>query len=111
MLAIRLAMEPVRTLAFGSISGTYMGIGTGINNPARVMLFQNLTDQTVMFSLDGINDNFPLAAMTSFVLDITSNKSLGEGYFIAEGTRIYVKDIGIATTTGAVYVTVMYASD
>jgi hypothetical protein len=111
MMAIRLAMEPVRTLAFGSISGTYMGIGLPLNNPARIMLFQNLTDQTLMFSLDGVNDNFPLAAMTSFVLDVTSNKSLGEGYFVAEGTRIYVRDLGIATTLGAVYVTVMYASD
>lgn len=111
MLAIRLAMEPVRTLAFGTISGTYMGIGLPLNHAIRMIFVQNLTDVTLMFSLDGINDHFPLPPNGFMLLDITSNKSLGEGYFIAEGTRVYVRDLGPAPTLGAVYVTVMYATD
>ena len=104
-------MEPVRTLAFGTISGTYMGVGTPIDNPARMIFIQNLSDTTLMFSLDGINDNFPLPPNGFLLMDVTSNKSLGSGYFIAEGTRIYVKDLGPAATLGSVYVTVMYATD
>jgi hypothetical protein len=107
--AIRLQMEPVRTLAFGSISGTYMGIGTSFVNPIRLIFIQNLTDVTLMFSLDGINDHFPLPTNGFLLLDVTSNKSIAQGFFIAEGTRVYVKEIG-DPSTGSVYVTTMYGS-
>ena len=50
--AIRLAPEPVRTLAFGSIEVAYMGIGTAFTKPIRILMIQNLTDESLMFSFD-----------------------------------------------------------
>ena len=87
-LAIRLQSENLRTLAFGSISGTYAGLGTALNNSARKLLFVNDTDALLTFSDDGVNDKFVLPAGAMFILDITLDKG---GDYIAQGTRYYVK--------------------
>ena len=103
-------LEPVRSLAFGSISGTYMGVGTPISNAARQFFIQNLTDQTLMFSFDGVNDHFPLPSEGFFLDDITSNKTSSQGFYLAEGTRLYVRELTAAPMTGAVYFTVFYGT-
>lgn len=108
-LAIRFAAETVRSLAFGSISGTYMGIGTSFTHPIRQFFIQNLTDQTLMFSFDGVSDHFPLPRNGFLLNDVTSNKTLSQGFFLPEGMRIYVRDLGSAATSGTVYVSVFYA--
>lgn len=110
-LAIRMTAEPLRSLAFGSISANYMGIGPGFANPIRVMVIQNLTDQTLLFSFDGITDNFILPSEGQFVLDITTNQSLEQGCFFPQGQRVYVKDTGTEPTTGSAYIAVFYASN
>lgn len=108
--SIRLLFEPVQSLASGSMSGSYMGIGLPLANPARMIFVQNLTDATLMFSLDGISDHFPLPAEGFLLLDITANKARDQGFYIAEGTRFYVKEIG-TPSTGSVYLSVMYGID
>jgi len=107
--AIRLVPEAARSLAFGSIGAAYAGIGTAINNPVRILHIQNLTDVVLMFSYDGINDHFPLASNSYLLLDITANKSRDQGFYLAEGTRIYVKEDG-TPSSGSVYVTVYYGA-
>lgn len=106
-LALKMVPEPVRSLAFGSINNTYMGIGTAFEHPIRILFVQNLTDATLMFSLDGIDDHFPLPGSGFLLLDITSNKTLAQGCFIAEGQRVYVKEEE-TPTTGSVYVSAFY---
>lgn len=110
VLAIRLAFEPVRSIDFGSISGTYMAIGTALSNPARQFLIQNLTDATLLFSLDGVNDHFALPANGFLLDDVTSNKTNSQGFYIAEGTRFYVKEVG-TPSSGSVYLSIMYGID
>lgn len=107
---IRLLCEPVRTLAFSSISGTYMGVGSALDHPARLMWIQNFTDGALMCSFDGVNDHFPLPAQGFLILDITSNKTVSQGFYIAEGTRLYVQQLGDAPTLGEVYLTVFYGA-
>lgn len=110
MLAIRLGFEPVRSLDFTSIGAAYMGVGTAISHPARQIFIQNLTDATVMFSFNGVDDHFPLPSNGFFLDDITSNKSLGQGFFLGEGERLYVKEVG-TPTSGSVYFSVFYARE
>jgi len=105
--SIRIEAEPVRSLAFGSIGAAYMGVGTSIDRPARMILIQNLTDESLMFSFDGVNDHFPLAASGYLLLDITSNKTVDLGFYLPEHERLYVKEIG-NPTTGSVYFTTFY---
>lgn len=106
-LAVRFAAEPLRSLGFASISGVYAGVGTTITNPARQFLVQNLTDETLIFSFDGVNDHFVLPAGGFFLNDISSNQTFGQGWYIAAGTRLYVKESGVPTT-GSVYFSVFY---
>lgn len=109
-LAIRIAFEPMRSLAAGSITGSYVAIGTATANPARQFIIQNLTDAALVFSFDGTNDHIPLPANGLFVDDITANKTMDHGFFLATGTKIYVKRIG-TPTTGSVYVSISYGID
>lgn len=107
---IRLQCEEVRVLPFTSISGAYMGVGTPIDHPARLMWINNLTDGALMCSFDGVTDHFPLPANSFLILDITSNKTVSQGFYIAEGTRLYVRELGSAPTMGEVYLTVFYGA-
>lgn len=109
--AIRAQGEPVRTLAFGAISGVYAGIGTELIRPVRLIILQNLTDILVMISLNGIDDWLPLANKSHIILDVTSNKTIDTGFFFGEGQRFYAKDSGIAATINAVYISTLYGSE
>lgn len=108
-LAVRVLPEPVRSTAFGSISGTYAGIGTAITNPARWFMIQNLTDVSIMISMDGVNDHFPLPSNGYVIMDVSSNKTVQAGMFaVAAGTRFYVKQLSGAASSGSVYLSVFY---
>jgi len=110
--SIRLLAEEVRSLAHGSIlgGGAYIGVGTSIDNPARMILVQNFTDANLMFSFDGVTDHFPMIKSSHMILDITSNKTRESGFFLSEGQRLYVTQLE-APTSGSVYLTVFYGKD
>jgi hypothetical protein len=110
-LAIRMKFEPMRTLGFAAIGPAFMGIGTGLAHPITQFLVQNLTDTSLIFSWDGVNDHFELPKSGYWVEDITANKTNTHGYFIAEGDRLYVRQDLVAPTTGKVCFTVMYGSE
>jgi hypothetical protein len=105
--AVSLTPEPVRSLAFGSISGTYAGIGTALTHPSRIILLQNLTDADMMISEDGVNDHYPLAAKSAQIWDYAANQTHQQGGFKAAGTRFYVKTIG-SPSLGSVYLSTQY---
>ena len=104
IVALRFAMEPVRSVLFSATGAGYVPIGGALVKPVRIVYIQNLTDAAMMFSFDFINDHLALPASGYTVLDITAN-----GLYIAEYTKIYVKRIGIPTT-GSVYVSVIYGA-
>jgi|WetSurMetagenome_2_1015567.scaffolds.fasta_scaffold975176_2 hypothetical protein len=110
-LAIRALFEPVRTLGYAAVVAAYVGVGTVLNYPARIIYIQNTTDTALMFSFDGVNDHFPLLANAFLLLDLSSNKSVESGYFIAKGDRLYAKYITAAPTSGSVYFTTVYGID
>jgi hypothetical protein len=90
--SLRMYAEPLREIGFAAISPVYMGIGDGIDHPARVLYFQNLTDRLIYFSFDGINDHFSLPALGYFVLDISANKTgPTEALYFSQGQRIYAR--------------------
>ena len=109
-LSIKLEVEPVRSLGFASIAAGYIGVGTSISNPARMLLMQNFTNANLMFSFNGIDDHIPLISYSYLILDISSNKNTDGGFFLAEGERLYVKQMDVPTS-GSVYLTVFYGED
>lgn len=111
ILSIRFRAEPIRSIAFGSISGTYMGIGSAVQHPILQIYIVNTTDADLMFSIDGITDHFVVASHGFFLDDISSNKGRGGGLYLAEGTRLYVKQESGSPTLGSVYFSTFYGSD
>ena len=109
--AIRVKFEPLRTLLFSGISGTYYGVGAELAHPARNTYILNNTDRVLVFSFDGVTDHLVLPSLGYWFYDITSNKSRDQGFYLAEGERLYVKTPTTAPTTGAVYLSVMYGSE
>lgn len=107
----RIAFEPIRSLAFGSISGTYAGVGNPFANPVRQLIVNNNTSADMFFSFDGVDDHFFLATGTSIILDYCSNKNDMAGALEQPaGVRIYVREVSAAPTSGSAYVSVIYAS-
>ena len=106
-IEVKVRIETLRSLAFGSIGAAYMGVGTAISHPARMVLIQNLTDQNVLFSIDGVNDHFPMSAYSALVLDVATNKTITDGFFFEKGTRFYVKQTTGAASSGAVYIEII----
>lgn len=103
----RLIADTVRTTAFGGIGGAYTAVGTAIASPARILTLKNLTNQTLAFSDDGVNDKIVLPGNSFDKTDISTNRTTIENFFMAEGTVIYVRHLGVAPTLGAVYVEVI----
>jgi len=81
-----------------------MGVGTAFDKPIRLIIFQNFTNAGMMISFDGVSDHMPLATSGYIVLDVTANKTIANGFYIAEGTRIYVKQLSGAASSGSFYV-------
>jgi len=103
--------EPCRTLSGSSVpasNAAYKMVGTPYLEPIRMIYLQNLTDQPVMFSLDGINDHFPLISDAYLLFDITANKTLTQGFYLPQGGALYAKALGTTPQTGSIYYTVFY---
>jgi len=111
--AIRLATEPLRSLAFGSIGAAYMGIGTAIDHKARIVRITNLTNTQLMISFNGVKDHFPLAMYGFLQLDVYQNSEDAGFFSLSIGDRLYVKELDAVNpaTSGSVYVTVFYGKD
>lgn len=106
--AISLVCEPQRSLAFGSISGTYAGIGTALTNPARIIMLQNNTDADLQISENGVDDHYIIPTKSGIILDLSANQSHSQGCYKSAGTRFYVKQLSGAPTTGSIYLSVQY---
>lgn len=111
--AIWLIPDTLRSLPFGSIGAAYMGIGTSCTTKPRLIYIANLTDVTLMFSFDGINDHFPMVLCSFILFDICENRTSSE-YFSGEiGDRLYVKNLDalVSPSKGSVNVTIFYGKD
>lgn len=105
----RAIFEPLRSLAFGSIAADYAAIGTALTHQARMMIIVNASNTDVIISFDDVNDHLFMPTASQIVLDFTSNEVDMNGLFIPKGTIVYAKYATGVATTGAVYVSVVYA--
>jgi hypothetical protein len=107
----RAQLEPLRSLAFGSISGSYAAVGTPFANPCRLICFSNNTEGDMFFSRDGSTDELFVAAGSFKLFDIASNqKNTNQSDLVFEqGTQWYVKQ-STAPVSGAVYIEVLYVT-
>jgi hypothetical protein len=110
--SIRALFNPVKSIASGSVSNIYSMIGTPFERPVRVIILQNYTNGPVMFSFDGVDDHVPLAASGYMIIDVTGNRTnTGDGWYIGEGTTVYVKYLTGAVSGGSVFVSSIYGGN
>lgn len=105
-------IEPLRSLAFGSISGSYAAVGTATSHPTRIICFSNDTQGNMVFSRDGSTDEIFVPAGNFKLLDISTNhRPTNQDDFVFEkGTQWYVKQLE-APVSGSVYIEVIYARE
>ncbi len=112
MSAKKVYFDTLRSLAFGSISGTYAAVGGPLTVNPRIMCITNRTVGDMIFSVDNTNSTGQIIVPAgSFKLyDLTSNLVPGkdDSFVIAVGTQFYVKQVA-APTSGAVYIEFIYA--
>jgi hypothetical protein len=110
MFTNKAQVDVLRTVAFGSITGSYTAVGGPLQFQARIICFTNTTNSDVFFSMDGVTDQLIVAAGGFKLFDITMNHRPVnmDDFVFAIGTQWYVK-YASAPTSGAVYIEVIYA--
>ena len=102
------AVDTIRTLAFGSISGAYAAVGTPVAYPTRLICFTNKTAGDMFFSDDGINNKFFVPSGAFKLIDVCSNKGAPDNFFaFPANTQWYVKQ-STAPVSGAVFIEIIY---
>lgn len=104
---IRALFEPIRSRAAGDIDANYQAVGAALSQPIRILFVQNFTDAAVMFSTDGVTDHFALPANGFLLIDISSDTTPEQAFFISKNTIFYVKQLGVPTTS-SVYISTVY---
>ncbi len=100
----------LQELPFGGIIADGFIIVGGFNQPVRNVLIQNLTDQLLIFSWDGITPNFVLPACSDWAIDVGTNRGTSNTAAIPAGYGVYAKAYGDLPTSGSAFVSYFYLS-
>lgn len=110
MFTTKAKVDVLRTTAFGSITGSYVAVGTPFAFQGRIICFTNTTNEDVLFSMDGSTDALIVPAGSFKLFDVTMNHRPVnmDDFCFAIGTQWYVKYTA-APSSGAIYIEVVYA--
>ena len=105
MYTQRLAWETLRSVDSATFAGTYVNLGTPLQNPSYILKLVNNSTVLVTISIDGIND-IDVAPASSFWLYDESKVGLSGAFpALPAGTQIKVKG---SAGTGSVYLVSQY---
>lgn len=99
--------DTIRSIAFGSISGSYAAIGTPFGHAMRIIRVVNATQGDMFISFDGVNNNLFLPAGSFVLYDYSTNTEPSVYFQLAKNTQVYCKQ-STAPISGAVYVEAIY---
>src|SRR5277367_1282019 len=102
--SVRVRYEPLRSIGFGAITSSYQAVGLPFANPVRILKVTNLSNQSMLISLNGIDDHDVVAGNGFFLYDYGTNKADAAGLLEQpQGDRIYIKAPSTLPTTGTIY--------
>lgn len=115
--SVRATYQPLRYLPFDEfVNLEFMRVDTPFDQPPRMLQIDNLTNQNVLISFDGVTTHTIVTRQGSWVHDYCSNQALAGGGLLElpAGPGVYVMGaddnlLPVAPTTGALCVTVIYA--
>ena len=103
-MGIVVSFDALRSLAHGSISGTYAAVGSPTTYPARIVCITNNTDGDMIFSTNNSSDMLFVATKSYKTFDFTTNRLSTDATFsLPAGTQFYVKQ-STAPSSGSVYI-------
>lgn len=91
-------------IAFGSIGSSFTLVGS-LTSAAHVAYLNNQSNQTLVFSTDGVNNGATLAAGQTMAIDLTTNKT-DFTFVLTEFQPFYVKYDSMAPASG--FATISY---
>lgn len=98
------SFDPLRTLAYTSVTTSYVAVGGALAHPVRLICITNNTDGDMLFSVDGSTDVLIVPATSFKLFDLCTNKYLvDQQWLLRSGTQFYVK-YASSPTKGAVYI-------
>lgn len=107
----RAHFEPLRTLGFAGISGSYASVGTPLAHQVRAFCITNNTQGDLIFTTDStVSAGEMFVAKGSYKLyDVQANMNtqFDDKYVLAIGTQFSVKQV-TAPTAGDVYIECLY---
>lgn len=107
----RAYFEPMRTLGFAGISGTYAPVGAPMGHQIRCFCITNNTQGDMIFSVDNtVAAGHMFVAKGSYKLyDVQSNMNsqFDDKYVLPANTQFYVKQV-TAPTSGDIYIEALY---
>ena len=107
-MAARAFFEPIRTIAFGAISGAYASVGAVTTREIRAFCISNNTAGDMFFTTDTGEDQIFVAAGSFKLYDVQANIGPSDDKFVLPvGTQFSVKQI-TAPVSGDVYVELIY---
>lgn len=113
MSAKRVYFDPLRSLAYTAISGTYAAVGSALTVEPRIICITNDTDAGMIFSDDNtvVAGKLYLPKGTFKLFDLTANlvPNKDDSFVIAKGTIFYVKQAS-APGSGGVYIEYIYGT-
>jgi hypothetical protein len=109
MSTAKVQFDTIRTLAFGSISGTYASVGSATTIRARMVCITNNTDADMYFTTDTAVDQIIVPAGSFKLWDFQSNMNNrnDDVYVLEIGTQFSVKQVS-APSSGDVYIELVY---
>lgn len=101
--------EDIRSVAFGSITGSFANLGSATTNPAYCITVFNGTDAQIQVSKDGGSTTWvDLPPLGAICRDFGKKTEQGVVGLVAVGTQFQVKYSGSAPTEGTLSITVEY---
>lgn len=98
------SFDAIRTLAEGSITSSYVAVGTPFVNPVRLICITNNTNGDMLFSVDGSTDHLFIPKGAFKLFDLNTNRTHIDQYWVlSANTQFYVK-YSTMPSTGAVYI-------
>ncbi len=102
------SFDTLRTLAAGSITTSFVAVGTPFTHPVRLICFTNNTDGDMLFSVDGTNNILFIPKGAFKLFDLNTNRLAQDQYWVLPiGTQFYVK-YSTAPMSGAVYIEALW---
>ena len=105
----KVQFNPLGTVAFGSITASYVAFGAPMPGHARIIRFCNGTNADILISADGVNDNLRIAANSFALFDFSTNRIQNDGLFVPQGEQFYIK-YAAAPSSGSAWIEVITAA-